>query len=1057
MPASMLSIMAHDSAEEVGSESGMSSYSTRSTTSTSLASSLSAVPPTGVSSQLALYRCDSIGKRMRGSKLRHSWTLRLNGDSAGTSSSEEVCVELLHSRLTGRKRIFLDGKEVHQTRKRSLSWSFVHPSQVRVTLFSEGTGFQLRCDDPEARPVGLDLSEEALGSGEVANSSASTDLPSWHARSVLNSLPEEDDQPQESNAPRSPHWMMGAAPTSRRAHSPPVLSSDYSSRSLLTSEHSSTATLSASFDVASSADTTPCHSRNVRHDTIDSVATKKRLRDAVRSLEEHMECMNTVASSDSTPRARVAMCRFPQLASSSETLASTIQASNLDICMEDVVSPVQVDFPVLSASPQPSPRDVAENSPAAREGACDESADTAVTCAAAPLAPPLPLTLEAADEKQKPEGSLGDAQPDRSEVSSELLEIVAGSAEVPLGLKVTWPPGKVKVKKVAKGGWAANAGVSVGAEIITVNGETAAEMQEDDLRATFQRRPLHLSVRPSSALAQDSSKSATEDGAAAIIKEEQQPTASPTPEWSLQSSPGPLDDGTPRQLRKRRSSRRQGDRPSKAAEAGAKALVSALFKDVEPPKELDERQRQDLMLLMPHSQQASRRGQCTAAPAPGRSVSTPVESKRHRAPSVGKAAAVPEPALASEKAKAPANEKPKVSLPGCVFQDESARLSEKNARLQAELAVRDAQLAALRNKLGQSRPLPDGTPKFDVEKECERQPKHLSSSPEKLYAKPCAAVDADENGASDLTSGSPSKVAVALDDVEDDAEKTKPLNVNILDRLRRAAPGSTSNSVEPLESTRLVIPAPGATERAESAPGSVARQRSATRHSTSRSAVQYAVRPVGVTDGPRAQQKRLAAELRPRTPQRIQTPKRQVEIPVEVVHAPASLAPSYISAAALAPPSPAESASASPAAPAPALLVLPKLTSKTGQQRTTSSSQPPVVPELNFQWPRARAPGLHGKAHAVDGGRAQSYGPVTAGTPPTPGLTPRYQRVVCRVAPQPQGSPSDYLPQVTRGSYRPTNVGGWSQAPGSARSSITPIRLRGHDAHSWPPVPFTAR
>jgi len=96
------------------------------------------------------YRCDAIGRRWRGAKLRHSWNLRLSG--GGTELG--LAVEILQSRVSGRKRVLVDGREVFCTRSQIFGWSFEHAAScTRITLRSEGDGFRLSCE-PAKRQSG---------------------------------------------------------------------------------------------------------------------------------------------------------------------------------------------------------------------------------------------------------------------------------------------------------------------------------------------------------------------------------------------------------------------------------------------------------------------------------------------------------------------------------------------------------------------------------------------------------------------------------------------------------------------------------------------------------------------------------------------------------------------------------------------------------------------------------------------------------------------------------------------------------------------------------------
>jgi hypothetical protein len=86
--------------------------------------------------------------------------------------------------------------------------------------------------------------------------------------------------------------------------------------------------------------------------------------------------------------------------------------------------------------------------------------------------------------------------PDSAHDSTSNLEFVAPLSQGPLGLKLTWPPGAVNVLVVVPGGWADSVGIQEGVEILTVNGEVVALMQEGQLRELLRLRPLHLTVSP---------------------------------------------------------------------------------------------------------------------------------------------------------------------------------------------------------------------------------------------------------------------------------------------------------------------------------------------------------------------------------------------------------------------------------------------------------------------------------------------------------------------------------------------------------------------------------
>eukprot|EP00747_Dinoflagellata_sp_TGD_P167442 gnl/TRDRNA2_/TRDRNA2_191871_c0_seq1.p1 gnl/TRDRNA2_/TRDRNA2_191871_c0~~gnl/TRDRNA2_/TRDRNA2_191871_c0_seq1.p1 ORF type:complete len:673 (-),score=73.03 gnl/TRDRNA2_/TRDRNA2_191871_c0_seq1:60-2078(-) len=88
---------------------------------------------------VSLYRREGVGRRFTSTKLRHSWDLLIGCDG--------LRLEVLHSRLSGKKQVFLDGKLVFQTRQRNLSWSVAHPSGTQISLTSKGGSIVLHCED----------------------------------------------------------------------------------------------------------------------------------------------------------------------------------------------------------------------------------------------------------------------------------------------------------------------------------------------------------------------------------------------------------------------------------------------------------------------------------------------------------------------------------------------------------------------------------------------------------------------------------------------------------------------------------------------------------------------------------------------------------------------------------------------------------------------------------------------------------------------------------------------------------------------------------------------
>eukprot|EP00931_Biecheleriopsis_adriatica_P007589 TRINITY_DN108859_c0_g1_i1.p1 TRINITY_DN108859_c0_g1~~TRINITY_DN108859_c0_g1_i1.p1 ORF type:complete len:732 (+),score=144.58 TRINITY_DN108859_c0_g1_i1:66-2198(+) len=101
-----------------------------------------------VRSNTPMYKVDHIGRHVRSSKLRHAWTLFLAGEA------REVKVELEHSRLSGKKKVLIDGKLVFSTKEKRLCWSWEHPgSKALISLHSENGNHSLRCQEPEAEPA----------------------------------------------------------------------------------------------------------------------------------------------------------------------------------------------------------------------------------------------------------------------------------------------------------------------------------------------------------------------------------------------------------------------------------------------------------------------------------------------------------------------------------------------------------------------------------------------------------------------------------------------------------------------------------------------------------------------------------------------------------------------------------------------------------------------------------------------------------------------------------------------------------------------------------------
>jgi len=107
----------------------------------------------GGGSRLAVhYHYRAVGRRLKSTKLRHSWTLRpacCDFDLATSTVDDVVArVDLKHSRLSGKKQIFLDGTCVFTSWQACLSWSFDNDAHgVRTFLVSEKGRHAVRCED----------------------------------------------------------------------------------------------------------------------------------------------------------------------------------------------------------------------------------------------------------------------------------------------------------------------------------------------------------------------------------------------------------------------------------------------------------------------------------------------------------------------------------------------------------------------------------------------------------------------------------------------------------------------------------------------------------------------------------------------------------------------------------------------------------------------------------------------------------------------------------------------------------------------------------------------
>eukprot|EP00930_Biecheleria_cincta_P092356 TRINITY_DN8222_c0_g3_i1.p1 TRINITY_DN8222_c0_g3~~TRINITY_DN8222_c0_g3_i1.p1 ORF type:complete len:515 (-),score=79.98 TRINITY_DN8222_c0_g3_i1:181-1725(-) len=97
---------------------------------------------------VAQYQCECVGRHFYSKRIRHSWTLNLKRKKS--CEAETLRLEVVHSRLSGRKRVHIDGIEVFQTRARQLSWSLTHASGAEISVRSYGQGFCMGCHEPQS-------------------------------------------------------------------------------------------------------------------------------------------------------------------------------------------------------------------------------------------------------------------------------------------------------------------------------------------------------------------------------------------------------------------------------------------------------------------------------------------------------------------------------------------------------------------------------------------------------------------------------------------------------------------------------------------------------------------------------------------------------------------------------------------------------------------------------------------------------------------------------------------------------------------------------------------
>lgn len=140
-------------------------------------------------SSVSTYQCESVGKRISSTKLHHTWVLNLGNDS------REARIEILHSRVTGRKRVLLNGQQVFCTRKRHLSWFHKHECGAEIELRSDGNGYQISCNDPASKESANEqrIHNEHNVLAAILDDLAESDLCAGHSRLPLVTLREMDN------------------------------------------------------------------------------------------------------------------------------------------------------------------------------------------------------------------------------------------------------------------------------------------------------------------------------------------------------------------------------------------------------------------------------------------------------------------------------------------------------------------------------------------------------------------------------------------------------------------------------------------------------------------------------------------------------------------------------------------------------------------------------------------------------------------------------------------------------------------------------------------------
>jgi len=151
----------------------------------------------------ACFRCHSPERQLAPAKLRLSWMLQLMGES------RETKVELLYSRRTGKKQVFIDGKPMYKSFQQNFEWSWEHPeNEARIFLRSENGHHELFCEDKpgsnissasRAVPLPAIATELVAGGASVTSAAAEDSVMAEEAASSRGSaLPLSWRDPDDS-------------------------------------------------------------------------------------------------------------------------------------------------------------------------------------------------------------------------------------------------------------------------------------------------------------------------------------------------------------------------------------------------------------------------------------------------------------------------------------------------------------------------------------------------------------------------------------------------------------------------------------------------------------------------------------------------------------------------------------------------------------------------------------------------------------------------------------------------------------------------------------------